>query len=198
MPTIPVDDEAEPRTSTGRIFTRGRDAVEWVTETALTERESEEIGWYERLRLAMRDTRESAGKLQAEIAAELDKTQSEISRLERGVGPATGIGRIKSYVEACGGRFGCVVIDARGEVILDELGRHAREVPSSEPQIDIAGGALTLGEMRSLSLILEGVNRELIAEGLDTRKREEILNRSLRSVARAESAAAAPLKVSGF
>lgn len=199
MANRPTEETAkQPRPESARRFARGEDAVEWVMGAPMSEQDAREVEWYERLRLAMRDVRNAAGKQQSAIAAALGRTQSEISRLERGVGPGTGIGRIKSYFEACGAQFGCAAINAQGEVVLDGLGLGVRVGEMAEPQIGIAGGVLMLGEMQSVSRVLEAVDRQLKAAGMDTRSRERILNRSLRSVTHEAASIPGALEASTF
>lgn len=69
---------------------------------------------YGDLRWALRAAREDAGLSQTEIAAGMELAQSEVSRLETSIGPATRIGRIRDYLAACRARMRVVVTTAAG------------------------------------------------------------------------------------
>lgn len=97
---------------TAHKFDNPVDAVQWLMGVEPTKEEAQELAWYEAMRKNLQSCRAASGLLQGDIAEKLGRSQSEVSRLERSLGPATGIGRIKDYVEACGGQFRCLVSNA--------------------------------------------------------------------------------------
>ncbi len=84
------------------------------------EQEREDRAWVERelLDMSLREMREMVGKNQVEVAAEVETTQSELSRLERR--DDFFLSTLKKYVKALGGeleviaRFGDKVVRLRG------------------------------------------------------------------------------------
>jgi len=84
------------------------------------EQEAEDRHWVERelVELSLRELREFAGKTQAEVAAELEKVQAEISQFESR--PDHVLSKLREYIKALGGemevvaRFGDKTLRLRG------------------------------------------------------------------------------------
>jgi transcriptional regulator with XRE-family HTH domain len=76
--------------------------------------------FYRDVRVALRRLRAAARMSQTAVADGAERQQSEISRLENGLGDGTRLGTVLDYVAACGGRVGFVIRDRNGHVILDQ------------------------------------------------------------------------------
>lgn len=90
-------------------------------KSKLTEAQrAEDDAWVQRelLEMSLREMREMVGKNQVDVAAEIDTTQSELSRLERR--DDFFLSTLKKYVEALGGeirviaKFGDKMVRLRG------------------------------------------------------------------------------------
>lgn len=115
-----------PEESAGRLSGR-----------ALTPGELAEVDWYDDLSLALRQMRQSAGWTQAQLAERLQVRQSEISRFENAVGPRTQLGKIRAYVDACGGDLSLIL----------ETGRPGRSLSRPGSDDDPKGGDLSISSV---------------------------------------------------
>jgi transcriptional regulator len=96
-------------------------AIKAKTRHKLTDAErAEDAAWVrsELLQMSLREIRSAQGKTQAELAEKLDKTQGELSRIERRDDLL--LSTLREYVEALGGKlqivadFGDKVFRLRG------------------------------------------------------------------------------------
>lgn len=108
-------------TNRAQSFESAADAYQFLTGKTLSEDEAAETLWYERLRRRMIAARKEGDKNQAEIARSMDTSQSEVSRLENGLGPGTRLGTLRGYLSACG--------TSLEELIGPEGGQHGTGLP---------------------------------------------------------------------
>lgn len=179
-----------PRTeATARHFADADAMTEALLGKKPSTEEKEWLAWYEELRLALRHCRRVAGLSQEQVAQKVDRPQSEISRLERGLGPATSLGRIKDYVAATGGRFDWSLRDPEGRVVSSIPPTAEATGTFAEPLVPIAGGLLGIGEMKPVVDTLSLVDRELAELGVDFYGRQRVVRRVLAGLVHAAGAA---------
>lgn len=176
---------SDPSRVASRSFGSASDLIEAMLGERPTLKQERAVAWYEELRQAARACREAAGMTQAEFADHTGCQQSEVSRLERGLGPMTAIGRIKSHIEESGGRFEWTATDCNGrshssasaageQLVLAVLANHQRR--SVRGRAKRERRAVQEVEMSSaLSGALAAMEKAMSANHIDSATREKVL-----------------------
>jgi transcriptional regulator with XRE-family HTH domain len=155
------------------------DALNILIGRPITAAEADEATWYSELASSLRICRQSAGKSQTDIAEHLGTTQSEVSRLERGVSTGTSVGRLKSYVESCGGRFYCAIENSEGTIVFGQPTVEENSKPPLNTESPFARRFLSVADVVHFRDLLVCIDEELNRVGLAREQRDEILTQSL-------------------
>ncbi len=120
------------------------------------------LEWFADLRSALPRVRKSANLSQTELAKRTGTDQGEISRLENSAREGVSLGRLRRFVEACGGRIAVTIWDAEGKVVLDQADRMVDRFELTPEARDEARGLDRLAELMSDSdEFLKRVAREM-------------------------------------
>ena len=98
--TIPIAEDPSVKRREG--FRDAAEAYKYFTGKTMSADEATDAFWYIRLQQRMIARRKETVGNQAAVAAAMGTSQSEVSRLENGLGPGTRLGTLRSYLAACG------------------------------------------------------------------------------------------------
>ncbi len=137
--------------------------------------------WLSQIRGALRRLRKARGFDQKAVAELLGRNQSEVSRLESGLGSHTTIGRIKDFVDVCDGRMAMKVWDCEGNLVLDQT----ESTASLEAEVAAAAEDLKLSALRKVLVAHEIPDPEqeaIVHEYQDAAEAEEAAEESTADV----------------
>ena len=128
----------------GKSFGNAAEAFRYLTGETLSDEAAAEALWYERLRRRLVAARKSAFANQAALARAMGTSQSEVSRLENGLGPGTRFGSLRSYLTACGTSLEALMADPENDS------------SSANPSNKAAQAGSSSGQSRDVRLVIEG------------------------------------------
>lgn len=113
----------------------GDKIFEALTGSPPTDDEIADLIFYSGLQTVLRNKRKKCNLSQTELAERIGELQSEISRLERTIGPGTGLGKIRNHLKGCGATLEEVLAGVSNErlaTLLERIRQTEAEAAASE------------------------------------------------------------------
>ncbi len=113
----------------------GDKIFEALTGSPPTNDEIDDLIFYSGLQTMLRNKRKECNLSQTELAEQIGELQSEISRLERTIGPGTGLGKIRNHLKGCGATLEEVLAEVSNErsaTLLERIRQTEAEAAASE------------------------------------------------------------------
>jgi transcriptional regulator with XRE-family HTH domain len=177
-------------------FRDAAEAYEYLTGKTMSADELADAFWYVRLRQRIVARRKATVGSQEDMASAMGTSQSEVSRLENGLGSGTRLGTLRSYLAACGTSLEEVIasLDEQSDSDLEQSQKQWAKEPKK--RLVIEGHEFTGFEAEGVSEALQAVNNLLLQSSVDRQKREAFILRFLHELASVrESASSRPGRI---
>ena len=168
--SIPIVKDASAKRK--EPFQDAAEAYKYFTGETMSADQAADAFWYVRLRQRMIARRKEVAENQAKVASAMGTSQSEVSRLENGLGPGTRLGTLRTYLAACGTSLEDLIAS------LDEGSgadlREDREEPDekSKMRLVIEGHEFVGVEAKGVLEALHALNNLLRRSSLDRQERK--------------------------
>lgn len=158
-----------------QTFRDAADAYQYFTGETMSADEAADAFWYVRLRQRMVALRKQTVGNQANVASGMGTSQSEVSRLENGLGPGTRLGTLRSYLAVC--RTSLEELMASLEESPESELQDAREEPNAKPKMRlvIESQEFTGVEAEGVLESLHALNNLLRHSSLDRQERKAFI-----------------------
>ncbi len=153
-------------------FQDAAEAYKYFTGETMSAGEAADAFWYVRLRQRMIARRKAAVENQAKVASAMGTSQSEVSRLENGLGPGTRLGTLRTYLAVCGTSLEEVISssDERSDADLREDQEELDQ--KAKMRLVIEGQEFAGVEAKGVLEALHALNNLLRQSSLDRQKRK--------------------------
>ncbi len=168
-------------------FRDAAEAYEYFTGTTLTADDTADSLWYVRLQNRMVAHRKATVGNQVDVAARMGTSQSEVSRLENGLGPGTRLGTLRGYLAACETSLEELLASLGDAADAEDQNDQERDFEESTRRLVIEGHEFIGTEAKGVLEALQALNNLLRQSSISRAERKAFILAFLHGLAQVRS-----------